>query len=548
MTRKFKKAIRSYDQTVAKADLQITGVLGLTIGGSQVVEVPGRNAFVYVRLHDNMSEVIQVFNDKVSPSYDLPVIIVRRGNRYEILGRDTQRYNDWGDYSAYLPRHGHTHEMDIEGGGFGDPVFTYSRQFMPYVLFPSGTMGAPDLVMSPHVLQNPDKSWRYIGLTGTPNLTPTYNPPTGTQAVMVTIYLDAYTGNPGILVGSGSYFSETITGTPDVLPYVPIVTNPMYIPLGAVRLVTGSLALSWDNIYDLRQFIHFTPTGSGGGGLSSMPVYNTGSLVGNADQLDFQYPLRVGITGSHAYPYLDGVLDAIEDVTAQIPTGTPVNHYTVTGTIAIGTESLYYNGLRQQYPNHYTVDLNGHGFSTSFTGTYGDTLVIKYGNLGSQVPSVTVVQQQAPALQDEGVPLGNPTIYNFEGDHLQVSVSGSNAQILSPSTGSYGTYTPFCTGITNVTSLTPTGPFLYIRHGSLMQVAGALSIDPTAAGTVWVYFSLPIASNLAQTYDVIGTAGCGNEPAGSVSAQIADNLAHLIITPASALQKTWYINFMYRLL
>lgn len=67
----------------------ISGKLGIPLGGSRLVEVPNRNSFVYVQLRDNQNEVIQAFNNKVAPSYGLPVIVQREGTRYIVLGVET---------------------------------------------------------------------------------------------------------------------------------------------------------------------------------------------------------------------------------------------------------------------------------------------------------------------------------------------------------------------------------------------------------------------------------------------------------------------------
>lgn len=243
----------------------ISGKLGIPLGGQRLVEVPNRNSFVYVQLRDNQNEVIQAFNNKVAPSYGLPVIVQREGTRYIVLGVDTQRYqNNWNSFAPYLPRHGNTHSFVTDvGGGGGDITWIYSRQFMPLLTIPSGSSAGPNVLVSPHVLQSISGTWAYVGNTGTTNLLQYL--PTGSNAVMVLVYLDRLSGNPYIVVGSGSYFSNSITGTAEITPYIPNVPNSNnHIPLGAVRLTTGTSLIGWDNIYDVRQFLQYITTGTGG--------------------------------------------------------------------------------------------------------------------------------------------------------------------------------------------------------------------------------------------------------------------------------------------
>lgn len=135
---------------------------------------------------------------------------------------------------------------------------------MPLLTIPSGSSGGPNVIVSPHTLQSISGTWSYVGNTGTQSLL--QYTPTGSNAVMVLVYLNRLSGNPQIVVGSGSYFSNVITGTAEVTPYIPTVPNSnIHIPLGAVRLTTGTSTIGWDNIYDIRQYLQYVSTGTGGG-------------------------------------------------------------------------------------------------------------------------------------------------------------------------------------------------------------------------------------------------------------------------------------------
>lgn len=310
MTRKLKDALKKQKKTTKKQIPQIYGMLGIPINGAKTVEVANRNSYVYVRLRNNQSEVIQAFNNKVSPAYNLPVIVERQGNRYTVVSVDTERYeNNWNSFAPFLPRHGNTHSFDIESGGAGDIVWVHSRQFMPMLTLPSGSTGGSNVVVASYTLKNDDNTWKYVGNTGTPSITP-YNPTSPTGAVMVLVYLDIASGNPMLIAGTGTVFSNTLTGTNQIVPYIPSLTNPAtQIPLGAVRLVTGTSRISWDNIYDVRQFLHGVPTGSGGGGSTgtTIAIWDEGVPQGNVTTMNFVGTVvDVSVSGSVARVFITG--------------------------------------------------------------------------------------------------------------------------------------------------------------------------------------------------------------------------------------------------
>lgn len=228
----------------------LPGVLGVTMGGGKKVAVPGRSGYVYVRLRHNLSELIQAFNDQVSPVYGLPVLVKKDDldpTRYVIAGRDLGVYSTgWGS-SSYLPTHGATHSF-WEGGG-GDVVWVYDRQLMPLLVHPSGSAGACNVVIEPEVYYQ-DGQWKYGGNTGTADICTLK--PTDNTAKMVLIYLDSAT-NPQL--AAGSTFSAALTGTAQVMPFVPALPSTSSVPLAWVRLVSGTSVITWDNLYDARPWI-----------------------------------------------------------------------------------------------------------------------------------------------------------------------------------------------------------------------------------------------------------------------------------------------------
>lgn len=309
MTRKLKDALRKQKRQTKQEVPQLAGMLGIELGGQRVVEVPHRNGFVYVKLRDNQNEIIQAFNNKVSPSYNLPVLVERQNNRYVVVAVNTDRYqNNWTTFAPFLPRHGNTHSFDIENGGGGDIVWVHSRQLMPLLVLPSGTVGSQNVVMSSYTLKKENGTWLYVGNTGTQTFAP-YLPSTG--AIVGLVYLDTNTGNPNFIINSGTIFSESITGTNQVAQYIPSISSPStQIPLAAIRLVTGTSQIGWDNIYDVRQWLHTVPTGTGGGGgavITGTSVQDEGIPLGVVGTLNFMGGgVDVSVSGTTARVHITG--------------------------------------------------------------------------------------------------------------------------------------------------------------------------------------------------------------------------------------------------
>lgn len=286
------KAIREMTALQTPPD-EISGVLGIPINGVHTVSIPSRPGYVYVRLRDNQSELIQAFNGKVSDTYGLPVLVKFEGRRYIITGRDTQRYESWGSDSAFLPRHAAQHTLLASQGGGGDPVWLDSRQMMSATLYPSGSMGGPNVILSEYVFRGKFGNWIYVGNTGTPDLAA--QRPTGSLSRMMLICLDYTSG--GFIILTGTTFSASLTGTVDVVPYLPN-TNSEQVPIGAVRVVSGTTTIGWNNLYDARQWIDSGfLTGSSGGAVGS-----TGTAPGG-NNTNVQFNNSGSFGGSNAFTW-----------------------------------------------------------------------------------------------------------------------------------------------------------------------------------------------------------------------------------------------------
>lgn len=278
--RRLDKSLKKFSNQKEERLVTISGELGLPLGGQKLVEVPNRKGFVYVRLRNNTSEVIQAYNSEVSTIYGLSVLVARQNNIYKVIGRDQDRYKDWGNI-PYLPKHGGQHSFNQAIGMGADITWVYPQQIMPLLGYPSGTNGSNGIIVAPYLLRDLNGGWKYAGNTGTPDIT-MYRPTTATGAIMVLVYIDTVSGNPYLLVGSGTMFHAGLTGTSQIAPYIPQSPNPNWIPDTAVRLTTGTTTLLWGNLYDVRPFLQPIPTGSGGGGGS----ISTGTLDARYLKLD----------------------------------------------------------------------------------------------------------------------------------------------------------------------------------------------------------------------------------------------------------------------
>jgi hypothetical protein len=320
------------------------------------VLVPNREPFVYVRLRSNPSEVIEAYNDKISPSYKLPVLLKRENNRYIVFSRDDNRYQNWEDENPFLPRHGDTHSFDKDGGNVGsDPVFVYPYQFMPSLVSPFGSAGAENLYIFPTTIHY-NGDWKYVGNTGTASLVQ-YNPTSGSCILLIS--LDGLTGNPNVQTTVGTYIPISATGTADIVSYLPS-GEPRYLPLTAVRLVSGTTSIGWNNLYDVRQFLSSTPTGTSGGGVSDHNDLTglQGGGVGSYFHLsENQY--NIFISGS----VLGDTLFQVDGDLAVV-TGATVP-YLVTKSMQISQWYIYCGNPGTTGSTIYDVNLNGTSIFTT---------------------------------------------------------------------------------------------------------------------------------------------------------------------------------------
>lgn len=248
--RRLTKSLDSLDTVKQNKIKEFPGILGSQFKGQTLVEVPNREGYVYVRLRSDPNEIIQAYNSVVSPVYGLPVIVTRDStlNGYLIKNRDLGMYSNWGS-SAYLPRHGAQHSFPDNNWG-GDIVWVYGRQFTPLCVTPAtGSSGGNYVFVNPYVYYI-DGIWDYAGGVATANLLG--SKPTGSGAVAVVVYLD---GTGSVQTIASANFNEANTTIQSMIPYLPALPNTSCVPLGAVRLLSGTSLISWNEIFDLRPII-----------------------------------------------------------------------------------------------------------------------------------------------------------------------------------------------------------------------------------------------------------------------------------------------------
>lgn len=113
----------------------------------------------------------------------------------------------------------------------------------------------------------------------------------------------------------------------------------------------------------------------------------------------------------------------------------------------------------------------------------------------------------------------------------------------------FGTYTPTLTNVANLDASTAYA-CQYIRIGSIVTVSGKVDVDPTAAGSVQLGISLPVASNLANANECAGTAAASGI-AGQSAAILGDTTndrAQLQYVAVDTTNQSMYFSFTYRII
>lgn len=119
----------------------------------------------------------------------------------------------------------------------------------------------------------------------------------------------------------------------------------------------------------------------------------------------------------------------------------------------------------------------------------------------------------------------------------------------APGVANSSTYTPTATGVLNITTVTP-GTFWYTQVGSVVWVAGTVTVDPVAAGATTYRLSIPVASNFGGTTEATGTTVHGQVAGlcGEVQSVAATDDVLVGFLGPDGTQRTYSVTFSYRVI
>jgi hypothetical protein len=270
----------------------------------------------------------------------------------------------------------------------------------------------------------------------------------------------------------------------------------------------------------------YSITGSLGTGLYS-PGANTWAISNNGAETirgDASGSVGIGVT-----PSAWGSSSVL-----QVGAYSSIQYGISTGYTSLSS-NLYYDGANWKY--------KASDFASQVSLGAG-TIIFKIAPLGTAGNNATL-----------NVSLSIDTAGRLSGSALH-----NNASLPSGTTNQYiasGTYTPTFTAVANVTG-TPavsTGNWKWTRVGNCVTIAGNVSIQATTQNnSTSVGISLPIASNIATTGDLSGTAASTStsQVTGALVNGDATNdratLSFIAATGTSGLSTTWTVIAMYEVL
>lgn len=114
--------------------------------------------------------------------------------------------------------------------------------------------------------------------------------------------------------------------------------------------------------------------------------------------------------------------------------------------------------------------------------------------------------------------------------------------------GDYNSYTPTPSNSTNTDSAVTVAGGIFCRIGNWVDVKMEFTADPTLTATTTSFeVSLPITSNLVQTYDLVGHAVCGSIAGMSaqVMGEVTNNTAKISWVSTDITSQTWSLSFGY---
>ena len=142
------------------------------------------------------------------------------------------------------------------------------------------------------------------------------------------------------------------------------------------------------------------------------------------------------------------------------------------------------------------------------------------------------------------------TLATLAGTETLTNKTLTSPIINTPSTSGQvysSTYTPTITNGVNVDGSTAFA-CRYVRIGDVVTVSGQVNVDPTAASTYTrIEMSLPIASNLSNSYELCGVASGATAAIAhfGILASTADDRAIFDGQSSSTVNQAFYFTFSY---
>lgn len=177
-------------------------------------------------------------------------------------------------------------------------------------------------------------------------------------------------------------------------------------------------------------------------------------------------------------------------------------------------------------------------------------------NLATAGVKASMLTVGATGGSNARVSLNNGRIW-VEGDgRLAGNALHNNAGAMTGATNQYvgsGTYTPTLTNVANLAASTARLT-QWIRVANVVFVAGQFDLDPTTTATLTqVGISLPIASAIANTFELGGTASApslsaANSDSAAIIGDAANDRAQIQWTPVDVSNQTWAFTFAYQVI
>jgi hypothetical protein len=194
-------------------------------------------------------------------------------------------------------------------------------------------------------------------------------------------------------------------------------------------------------------------------------------------------------------------------------------------------------------------DISGQTIITA--GTVGHQLLV-LANGGATATSLTVGSDQSGSILI--LRANNTGWMNLTADgRFYGTALHNNAGAVTGTTNQYiasGTYTPTLTAVANVAASTAR-LCQWTRVGNVVNVSCQMDVDPTTTATLTqLGISLPIASALANSFELNGTGAAPNlSAANAASAAVigdaTNDRAQLQWTPVDVTNQTWTTHFQY---